>query len=112
MFELRSSAMFSIDDQAAFAEQDKLELISSALRAEREFDDRYEAGAGEVPSMQHYGSSQRPFIRVSRGSEFVDPSSWTISLRRSLVAFLTAVADHGWRTETAKETPPIRYCGI
>jgi hypothetical protein len=55
VFELRSSAMFSIDDQAAFAEQDKLEFISLALQAERESDDRYDAGAGETPSMQVYG---------------------------------------------------------
>jgi hypothetical protein len=75
VFELRSSAMFPIDDQAAFAEQDKLEFISLALQTERESDDRYEAGAGESPSMQVYGSSERPFIRVSRGSEFADTLS-------------------------------------
>jgi hypothetical protein len=32
VFELRSSAMVNIDDQAAFAEQDKLEFIGLALR--------------------------------------------------------------------------------
>jgi hypothetical protein len=72
VFELHSSAMFPIDDQAAFAEQDKLEFISLALQTKRESDDRYEVGAGESPSMQVYGSSERPFIRVSRGSEFAD----------------------------------------
>jgi hypothetical protein len=75
VFELRSSAMFPIDDQAAFAEQDKQEFISLALQTERESDDRYEAGAGESPSMQVYGSSERLFIRVSRGSEFADTLS-------------------------------------
>jgi hypothetical protein len=75
VFELRSSAMFPIDDQATFAEQDKLEFISLALEAERESDDRYEAGPGEAPSMQVYGSSERPFIRISRGSEFADAFS-------------------------------------
>ncbi|KAF6528270.1 hypothetical protein HZS61_008572 [Fusarium oxysporum f. sp. conglutinans] len=71
-FELRSSAMFPIDEQAAFAEQDKLEFISIALQAERQFDDRYEGVAGEAPSMQVHGSSGRPFIRVSHGREFAD----------------------------------------
>jgi hypothetical protein len=75
VFELRASAMFPIDDQAAFAEQDKLEFISLALQAEREADDRYEARAGEVPTMQVYASSERPFIRVSRGSEFANAFS-------------------------------------
>ncbi len=75
VFELRSSAMFAIDDQAAFAEQDKLEFISLALQAERQSDDSYEAGAGDAPSMQVYGSSERPFIRVSRGREFADALS-------------------------------------
>jgi hypothetical protein len=75
LFELRSSAMFPIDDQAAFAEQDKLEFISLALQAEHQSDDNYEAGAGEASSMQVYGSSERPFIRVSRGSEFADAFS-------------------------------------
>lgn len=72
VFELRSSAMFPIDKQATFAEQDKLEFIGLALRAERQFDDRYEGSAGEAPSMQVYGSSGRPFIRVSHGREFAD----------------------------------------
>lgn len=54
--------MFPIDDQAAFAEQDKLEFISRALQAERQFDDSYEHGAGES-------------IRVSRGHEFADAFS-------------------------------------
>ncbi|KNB04282.1 hypothetical protein FOXG_22453 [Fusarium oxysporum f. sp. lycopersici 4287] len=71
-FELRSSAMFPIDEQAAFAEQDKLDFISIALQAERQFDDRYEGVAGEAPSMQVHGSSGRPFIRVSHGREFAD----------------------------------------
>jgi hypothetical protein len=75
VFELRSSAMFPIDDQAAFAEQDKLEFISQALQAERESDDSFEAGAGEAPSMRVYASSERPFIRVSRGAEFADAFS-------------------------------------
>jgi hypothetical protein len=75
LFELRSSAMFPIDDEAAFAEQDKLEFIGLALQAERESDDRYEDGAGEAPSMQVYGYSERPFIRVSHGSEFADAFS-------------------------------------
>ncbi|KAK7418113.1 hypothetical protein QQZ08_011368 [Neonectria magnoliae] len=65
VFELRSSAMFPIDEQAAFAEKDKLEFISLALQAERQFDDRYEGGAGEASSMQVHGSSERPFIWVS-----------------------------------------------
>jgi len=67
--------MFSIDDQAAFAEQEKLEFISLALQAERESDDRHEARAGDAPSMQVHGSSERPFVRVSRGSEFADAFS-------------------------------------
>ena len=75
MFELHSSAMFPIDDQAAFAEQDKLEFISLALQAERQFDDSFEGGAGADPSMQVHGSSERPFIRVSRGREFADAFS-------------------------------------
>ncbi|KAL6406058.1 hypothetical protein AUP68_10619 [Ilyonectria robusta] len=72
VFELRSSAMFPIDDQATFPEQDKLEFIGLALQAEREFDDRYEGGVGEASSMQVHGSSERPFIRVSHGREFAD----------------------------------------
>jgi hypothetical protein len=75
LFELRSSAMVNIDDQAAFAEQDKLEYIGLALQAERESDDSYDSSAGEAPSMQVYGSSERPFIRVSRGTEFADAFS-------------------------------------
>jgi hypothetical protein len=75
LFELRSSAMFPIEDHAVFAEQDKLEFISLALQAERECDDRYEADAGGAPSMRVYGSSERPFIRVSRASEFADALS-------------------------------------
>lgn len=75
VFELRSSAMFPIDDQAAFAEQDKLEFISLALQAERQFDDGQEGDASDVPHMQVHGSSERPFIRVSRGREFADAFS-------------------------------------
>ena len=75
VFELRSSAMFPIDEQAAFAEPDKLEFISMALEAERQADDSYEASAGEAPSMRVYGSSELPFIRVSRGCEFADAFS-------------------------------------
>ena len=75
VFELRTSAMFPIDDQAAFAEKYKLEFISLALQAERQADDSYEAGAGEAPSMEIHGSSELPFIRVSRGSEFADAFS-------------------------------------
>jgi hypothetical protein len=72
VFELRTSAMFPIDDQAGFAEQDKLDFIGLALQAERQADDLYESGAGETPSMEVHGSSERPFIWVSRGSEFAD----------------------------------------
>lgn len=75
VFKLRSSAMFPIDDQAVFAEQDKLEFISMALRTERQFDNSYETAVGEDPSMQIRGSSERPFIRVSRGREFADAFS-------------------------------------
>jgi hypothetical protein len=46
-----------------------------ALQAERQSDDNYEAGAGEAPSMRVYGSTERPYIRVSRGSEFADAFS-------------------------------------
>ncbi|RYP64687.1 hypothetical protein DL771_008644 [Monosporascus sp. 5C6A] len=75
VFELRSSAMFPVDDKAAFAEQDKLEFISLALQTEHQFDDSYEGGASEAPSMQVHGSSEAPFIRVSRGREFADAFS-------------------------------------
>jgi len=51
VFELRSSAMFPIGDLAVFAEQDKLDFISHALQAERQFDDHYERGVDEPPSM-------------------------------------------------------------
>jgi len=74
VFELRSSAMFPIDDDAAFAEQDKLEFINRALQAERCFEDRHE-GAGTSSSMGVYGTSERPFLCVSRGSEFADAFS-------------------------------------
>lgn len=75
VFELRSLAMFPIGDLAMFAEQDKLDFVNHTLQAERRFDDHYEYGAGEPPSMQIYGSSQRPFIRVSRGGGFADALS-------------------------------------
>ena len=51
VFKLRSSAMFPIGDLAVFAEQDKLDFISHALQAERQFDDHYERGVDEPPSM-------------------------------------------------------------
>ena len=51
IFKLRTSAIFPIDDQAAFSEQDKLEFISRALRTERQFDDSCDAALGEDPSM-------------------------------------------------------------
>ena len=69
---LRSSAMFPIDDEAAFEEQDKLQFISLALQTERQFDDDYDAGVGEAPSMQVHGTSELPFIRVSRGRQFAN----------------------------------------
>jgi hypothetical protein len=75
VFELRSSAMFPIGDLAVFAEQDKLDFISHALQAERQFDNHYERGVDKPPSMQIYRSSQRPFIRVSRGGRFTDALS-------------------------------------
>ncbi|KAK3331496.1 hypothetical protein B0H66DRAFT_98328 [Apodospora peruviana] len=75
VFELRSSAMFPIGNLAMFAEQDQLDFISHALQAERQFDDHYEHGTGEPPSMQIYGSSQRPFIRVLCGGGFADALS-------------------------------------
>ncbi len=46
-----------------------------ALRTERQFDDSYETGVGEDPSMQIHGSSERPFIRVSHGRGFADAFS-------------------------------------
>ncbi|RXG41776.1 hypothetical protein VDGE_30528 [Verticillium dahliae] len=75
VFELRSSAMFPIDDQAAFSEQDKLEFISSALQADDGPDDHTEGELGILPFMQVHGSSERPFIWVSRGVEFADAFS-------------------------------------
>ncbi|KAH8654924.1 hypothetical protein BGZ61DRAFT_486819 [Ilyonectria robusta] len=72
VFKLHSSAIFSIDKQATFAEEDKLEFISLALQAERQFDDSYEGGAGEVLLIYIYSSSGRPFIRVSHRHKFAD----------------------------------------
>ena len=69
VFDLRSSAMFPLDNQAPFAEQDKLEFISQALHARHQPDNSY------APSIQVHGSSERPFIRVSHGTEFADAFS-------------------------------------
>ena len=66
--------MFPVDDAAAFAEQDKLELITMALQAERPLDVPRDS-VREPPSIQIEGSSGRPFIWVSRGSEFADAFS-------------------------------------
>jgi hypothetical protein len=112
LFELRSSAMFPIDDQATFAEQDKLEFISLALQAERQSDDSYEAGpARPRPCGCMVPRNARLFgCRAVPRSPTRSPP--IISPRRSLVASLTAVAVHRWQAETKREALPIRCYGI
>jgi hypothetical protein len=112
VFELRSSAMFPIDGQAAIAEQDKLEFISLALQAERESDDRYEAGADEVPSMRVYGSSERPFIRVPHGSEFADAFSPDYFPKTFPCCFPYGRGGPQVADRNEEETLPIRSYGI
>jgi hypothetical protein len=73
--ELHASAMFPIDGQEVFAEQDKLEFINQALEASRQLDEVRNGGIAENPTMQVYSSSTRPFIRVSHGTQFADSLS-------------------------------------
>lgn len=77
VFELRTSVMFPINNQAAFTKQDKLEFISIALQTERQFNNSYKVAAalGKDPLMQIYGFSDYPFICVSRGCKFADSFS-------------------------------------
>lgn len=75
VFKLHSSAIFSIDEQATFAEEDKLEFISLALQAECQFDDSYEGSAGEVLLIYIYSSSGYLFIRVLHRHKFADSFS-------------------------------------
>ncbi|KAK8859546.1 hypothetical protein PGQ11_010280 [Apiospora arundinis] len=77
VFELRSTAMFPIDEEAALADQDKLAFIGHALEKERQGGSSHVGGEGEgeTPSIEVRSSGERPFVRVSRGRDFADSFS-------------------------------------
>ncbi|KAK8011882.1 hypothetical protein PG989_000142 [Apiospora arundinis] len=77
VFELRSTAMFPIDEEAALADQDKLAFIGHALEKERQGGSSHVGGEGEgeTPSIEVRSSGERPFVRVLRGRDFADSFS-------------------------------------
>jgi hypothetical protein len=112
VFELRASAMFPIDDQAAFAEQDKLD--SSVWRF-RQSARRTTAMRPELARCRPCRSTDPLNARSSVCrvvASLPTPSHRTISPRHSLAAFRTAEVGHGWQTGTKRATQQIRSYGI